>query len=308
MRSDERVEANADASATPLRDELRSRNCQVFGDETKVLSRISSNDMNLCGRALNNTISYGYRTKPAIRSSIGLQSTAIALVAELQDAAKPFSIRGAGSAIPTAVRRAAWGAIRQCFSWTRWDYVGPDDFTIGCRLKKMLRPEHAGAKSRKEKAGKELGRNDEIEKIAEEQAGEGTIIRAQRTGRPGQHRHAFEERKKADRSVQVRGRKSPWFATSSILPHHQRRFPGPAAGPASSPRRATDNSSQCLQRHRRGAALCSIRQHDPIVRDYPSARKFSPTSVRTGFAYIFSGKSLDVSRPSRRLFLRCFDQ
>jgi serine/threonine-protein kinase RsbW len=129
---------------------------EVFG-ETHGLSRNAVNDMNLClDELLNNTISYGYPDEARHSISIGLQIDGDALVAELQDDAKPFDPRRSRPRSGDPDRRRAGGLGLRFVNalMDEVDYVRADDYNR-VRLKKMLRPPHARAqKQGKRKQGK----------------------------------------------------------------------------------------------------------------------------------------------------------
>ena len=154
MRSAAKVKATLRIGNTIAEMSKVTEFVEVFG-ETHGLSRNAINDMNLClDELLNNTISYGSPDEARHSISIGLQIDGHALVAELQDDAKPFDPRRPRSGDLDRRRAGGLGLRFVNALMDEVDYVWADDYNR-VRLKKMLRPPHARARKQgKRKQGK----------------------------------------------------------------------------------------------------------------------------------------------------------
>jgi len=126
---------------------------EAFG-QTHGLPGNVVNDVNLClDELLNNTISYGYADEARHFISISLQIEGRAMVAALQDDAKPFDPRRASvpprSGDPGHRRTGGLGLRFVNALMDEVDYVRSGEYNQ-VRLKKMLQPPDAGVKTGKQ--------------------------------------------------------------------------------------------------------------------------------------------------------------
>jgi serine/threonine-protein kinase RsbW len=126
---------------------------EAFG-QTHGLPGHIVNAMNLClDELLNNTISYGYADESRHFISISLQIEGRAIVAALQDDARPFDPRRAParrrSGDPGRRRTGGLGLRFVNALMDEVDYVRSGEYNQ-VRLRKMLQPPDAGAKTGKQ--------------------------------------------------------------------------------------------------------------------------------------------------------------